>query len=270
MVAPPGRVTVENVMPLTPGQTLRLSRGRRMVIDWLHFSRAAAPVTVERVVRIPEVAAARLAANPRPGWYPVLLKAFALAAVRVPDVRRSLLTFPYARLYEHAGSVAAVTAERELDGEPAVLVFQVRRPEEMPLTEIDARFQQAKTAPLKEVAAFRRALRLLRLPRPVRRLAWWLGLRVSGAWRERHFGTFAASSVVGAGGTLVNPLAPLTTLFTFGPVGPDGLVVLRLVFDHRVMDGVPAARALVETEAALRGEVLAELRALAPARRAAV
>lgn len=257
-------------MPLSPGRTLPFPRGRRLVADLLHFSRAIPHVTVERAVTVPEVAAARLAADPKPGWYPVLLKAFALAAARVPDLRRSLLTIPYHRLYEHAGSVATVTVERDLDGEPAVLLFNVRRPEATPLPEIDAKFRRAKTAPLWEVGEFRRMLRLGRLPAPLRRLAWWLGLRVSGAWREKYCGTFGATSTVAAGGTLVNPIGPLSSVFTFGPVGPDGSVLLRLVFDHRVMDGAPAARALVETEAALRGEVLAELRALAPARRAAV
>lgn len=256
-------------MPLPRGRTLALSRGRQIVADLMHFSRASAQVVVERTIRIPEVAAARAAGEPKPGWYPVLLKAFALAAVKVPDLRRSLLTFPASRLYEHACNVAAVAVEREVDGEPAVLNFHVRQPEAKSLTEIDARFRRAKTAPLGEVPEFRRILRLSRLPRPLRRLLWWIGLRVCGSWRQKFCGTFGTTSVATAGATSTMTLCPLSTVFTFGPVADDGSVLLRVAFDHRVMDGVAVARGLVETENALRGTVLAELRSLArPLRRA--
>jgi hypothetical protein len=188
----------------------------------------------------------------------------------VPDLRRSLFTFPFTHLHEHACTVAAVSAERHLPDGPAVLVFHVRQPESTPLTGIDAKFRRAKTAPVEELGEFRRLLRLARLPLPLRRLAWWLALRVVPRWREKYCGTFGATSTVSAGGTLVNPIAPMSAVFTFGPVGDDGSVLLRLVFDHRVMDGVAAARGLVETEAALRGPVLAELRSIARPLRTAV
>lgn len=236
----------------------------------MHFSRSVPVVAVERTISIPEVAAARAGADPRPGWYPVLLKAFALAAAETPALRRSLLTFPYPRLYEHACSVAAVMVEREIGGEPTVLAYLIRRPEAMPLPEIDAQFRRAKTAPVEEVADFRRMLLHARLPRPMRRLVWWLGLRVSGPWRQKYWGTFAATSVVSAGATVLGAVAPNSVVFTFSPVAPDGSVVLRLWMDHRVLDGATAARGLVSTEAALRGPVRAELRALARPLRAAV
>src|SRR6266568_3726673 len=128
------------VMPLPRGRSLKLSRGRRLIADIMHFSRDVPQVTVERIAHIPEVVLAREAASPRPGWYPVLLKAFALAAMKVPELRRSLLTVPYSRLYEHACTVANVAIERELDGEPVVLAFHVREPERQSLLDIDARF----------------------------------------------------------------------------------------------------------------------------------
>jgi hypothetical protein len=229
----------------------------------MHFARSVPHVAVEREISVPEVALARRAVSPRPGWYPVLLKAFAVAASRIPDLRRSLLTFPYPRLYEHACSVAAIAVEREVDGEPVVLAFHVRQPEILPLPRIDAVFNRAKSAPLEDVAEFRRIRLLLRLPRPVRRLIWWLGLRTSGSWRQKYWGTFGTSSVVSAGGTGLFPISPLTSVFTFGPVKPDGSLLLRLMFDHRVLDGVAAARGLAETENALRTVVLGELRSLA-------
>jgi hypothetical protein len=257
-------------MSLPRGRSLKLSRGRRLVADIMRFSRSVPQVSVERVAQIPEVVIAREAASPKPGWYPVLLKGFALASTVVPELRRSLITVPYPRLYEHACTVASVTIEREIDGEPIVLAFHVREPERKPLLDIDARFRWMKTAPLNEVGEFRRMLLLSRFPRPLRRLLWWLGLRASGSWRQKYWGTFATSSTVSGGSTLLSPLCPLTTVFTFGPVQNDGSVLLRLGFDHRVLDGMTAARGLKETENALRTTILDELRSLARPVRLAV
>jgi hypothetical protein len=100
------------------------------------------------------------------------------------------------------------------------------------------------------------------MPRLLRRFIWWAGLRTSGSWRQKYWGTFGTSSVVTAGGTLHAPLCPLSVVFTFGPVQADGSVLLRLGFDHRVLDGAAAARGLVETEHALHRDVLPELRSL--------
>ncbi len=252
-------------MPLPPGRSVPLSRGRRFVADVMHFAAGTPLVVVERVADVSAVAAARLAAEPRPGWLPVFLKAFGLAALEVPDLRRSLLTVPWPRLYEHGASVAAVTMERDLDGEPTVFIFQVREPENTPLPEIDARIRKTKATPVWDVPAFRRVLRMSWWPRPVRRMVWWLGLRVSGGWRQRFYGTFSVGSTVNAGGEIRYAPTPLTSYFSFGEVGSDGRVALRVFVDHRVVDASPAARFLVAMERALNGPVLAELRALAPA-----
>ncbi|HYH66282.1 MAG TPA: hypothetical protein VD866_16440 [Urbifossiella sp.] len=245
------------------GRSLGLPRARRLVLDWLHFCRPTATITLERSIRIPEVAAARVAADPRPGWFAVLLKAYGLAAQAVPDLRRSLLTFPTSRLYEHGSSTALVTVERELDGDPAVLTYPLKSPESKSLVEIDAELARLKTVPLDEECAYRRALLLLRLPRPLRRAVMWLGLSVRGSWRQRHFGTFTASNVAPAGAGLVHGLTMLTSFLSPAVVDADGTTTLRLFVDHRVIDGAPAARGLVAMEAALRGPILAELRSLA-------
>jgi hypothetical protein len=246
----------------TRGRTLPLCRTRRLVMDFLHFSHPTTTIAVERHADLADVAAARAAADPCPGWYAILLKAYALAAREVPDLRRSLLTFPWLRLYEHAESTALVTVERDVDGAPAVLTYPLRRPEAKSLAEIGAELEHARTAPVREVTAFRRALFLSRVPRPIRRLLLWLALRVTGRWRERYFGTFTASSVAPAA-ALTLALGPHTTFFAPAAVCPDGRTTLRVFFDHRVTDGAPVARALVAVEGALHGPILRELREMA-------
>ena len=236
---------------------------RRLVLDWLHCCRPSAVIALERTIHIREVAGARLAAVPRPGWFAILLKSYALAALTVPDLRRSLLTFPYPRVFEHAFSTAAVTVERQLDGDTAVFTYPLRRPETKSLNEIDAELERLKTVPLDEERAFRRALTLVRLPRPLRRALMWLGLNIRGSWRQHHFGTFTASNVAPAGAELIHGLTMLTSFLSPGTIAADGTATLRLFVDHRVVDGLPAARGLVAMEAALRGPILAELRALA-------
>lgn len=257
-------------MSLPKGRTVSFSRGRRIVGDIVALARDVSLVVVERTIAIPEVQTARDRAEPKPGWYPVLLKSFALACMSRPELRRSILTFPYTRLHEHACTVAAVTAERLVDGEPTVLFFHVREPERKPLTQIHDRFQRVKNEPVEAIPDFRRLLRIARFPTPIRRLLSRFSLNISGASREKFGGTFAASNTLAGGANLTLPCTPLSTLFTFDEVTPTGSVTLRLGFDHRVMDGMTAARGLVETEAMLRGPILEELVSLVrPARQSA-
>jgi hypothetical protein len=163
-----------------------------------------------------------------------------------------------------------VAIEREHDGAPAVFFARIPDPGNRPIADLDARLRGLAERPVEEVRAFRRLLALARLPGPVRRAAVWLGLNLA-AVRANRFGTFGLSVYSGLGAESLHPISPLTTTLTYGVVGPDGRADVRLVYDHRVLDGATVARALAALEAELTGPVLAELRGLAgrPALRAA-
>ena len=249
-------------MPLPKGRTVKFSTARRFVFDVMHFSRGVPLVAVQRRIHIPNVIEARSQLNQRPGWYAIFLKAYALAGQTIPDLRRSLLTFPTLRLYEHACTVAAVTMEREHEGESTVFILQIRQADLKPLLEIDAVLKQTKLNEVRNVAAFRRALRLSRWPKPIRRFVWWLALRVVPRWREKYFGTFTASSTISSGVETVSALTPLSSYFTFDEVTDNG-VTLRILFDHRVADAAPVSRYLVEMERRLNSDILTELQSLA-------
>jgi hypothetical protein len=249
-------------MPRIKGRSVPLSLPRRLMCDWLHFSQKVPLVTIERRMDLAAAAAARQAAQPRPSWFAVFIKAYALVAARRPELRRAYLPFPWPRLYEHPVNVAALPVERRLGEEDAVLMTQFRCPEGKALRELDADLRGSKERPVQEVGPYRRALRVGRLPFPLRRLVWWLGLNVSGAWRARYFGTFLATGVASLGASSVHILSPLTSTLAHGVFAPDGTVMVRLVYDHRVMDGTVPARALEELEDVLQGEILAELRDL--------
>jgi hypothetical protein len=60
---------------------------------------------------------------------------------------------------------------------------------------------------------------------------------------------------------------PLTGYLTFGPISVEGSVTVALTFDHRVMDGRHAARALLDMEHVLNTVLVDELRSLGTAQR---
>src|SRR5262249_2914943 len=99
-----------------------------------------------------------------------------------------------------------------------------------------------------------------RLPRPLRRLVWWFGLNVWGRKRAQYMGTFGVSVYAGLGAASLHPLSPLTTALNYGVIDESGKVDVRIVYDHRVLDGATVARALAGLECVLHGEILNELR----------
>ena len=54
----------------------------------------------------------------------------------------------------------------------------------------------------------------------------------------------------------------MTCTLHYGLFDTDGGLDVRLTFDHRVLDGAPAARALADLEGVLLNEVLAEVRGM--------
>ncbi|MGL5097428.1 MAG: hypothetical protein ACRDD1_17710, partial [Planctomycetia bacterium] len=196
-------------------------------------------------------------------------KAYALTAAERPELRRAYLSFPWPYLYEHSASVASIAVERDYEGESAVFFGRIRQPEAVPLAELEGHLRRLKEAPVADVNVFRRTLKLARFPRFLRRLAFWYGLNGDPSRRAMRVGTFGVSVLTAFGCQTVHLLSPLTTTLYYGVVEADGGVTVRLHFDHRVIDGAPAARALQHLETVMNGAVVDELRELATARTAA-
>jgi hypothetical protein len=237
------------------GRSLPLSLPRLWVGDLLHFAQKVPTVPVQRRMHIGPLVTARRQADPRPSWCALFTKAYALVAAQRPDLRRAYLSFPRPHLYEHPVSIASVAVERRLGDEHAVFFTQIREPEEHTPDQLDAHLKECKEQPVEAIGTFRRALRWSRFPRPVRRLVWWVGLNMSGYRRARNFGTFGVSVYSGLGAEALHPLSPLTTTLNYGIIGEDGTVDVRIIYDHRVMDGSTVARALVELEEVLNEQL---------------
>jgi hypothetical protein len=104
-------------------------------------------------------------------------------------------------------------------------------------------------------------LDLARWPMPLRRLIWWLGLNI-GRQRGNYFGSFGITVYSGLGAESLHPLSPLTATMNWGVIGDDGKVAVRIMYDHRVLDGSQVARTLERLEQTLTNELVAELTAL--------
>jgi hypothetical protein len=229
-----------------------------LIGDLMHFAAGVPTIPVQRQMALARVVDARAGCPDRPPWPALFVKGFALVAAEVPELRRAYCKFPWPRLYEYPLSVASVAVAREYLGEPGVLFLRIKDPAGMPVAEVGKRIRAAAAAPVCEVKEFRRALRVAGLPRPVRRLLWWAGLNMSRQ-RANYFGTFGVSAYSALGAESLHPLSPLTATLTYGAIGADGRADVRLVYDHRVLDGATVARALVRLEQVLNTAVAGEL-----------
>jgi hypothetical protein len=244
------------------GRAIRLSIARRMVIDLLHFATAVPSIPVQRPMSLGPLAAARAACRDRPQWTAIFAKGYALVAREFPDLRRAYLKIPWPHLYEYPASNASLVIERDYRGEPSLFSISIKDPAGHSLRDLARVIRHAATAPVDEIKDFRRSLRIAGLPRPLRRLMWWLGLNI-GRQRGNYFGTFALSVYSALNAESLHPLTPLTTLLNYGVISSDGNVNVRIIYDHRVMNGATVARALARLEEVLNTVVAEELRSLA-------
>ena len=241
------------------GKWIGLSPQRRFVCDLLHHAKKVPSVPSQRRMRLADVIAARQLRPQRISWCAIFIKAYSLVAAERPELRQTYKSFPWPHIYEHPINVASFSLERTYNGEEGVFFAQLPQPELHSLAEIDALIRHYKTAPIPEVPSFQRSLTLSRLPRPIRSLAWRMGLYYDGAVRAHFFGTFGISVVASLGAAGLHILSPLTSTINYSTFEDDGSIDVRMAYDHRVLDGAPAARALAALEDALHGPIRHEL-----------
>jgi hypothetical protein len=243
------------------GRAIPLSRARRMIVDLMHFASGVPTVPVQRRMNLSDVIAARDACRVRPSWTAIFTKAYALVAGQMPELRRAYVKFPRPHLVEYPASIANIAVERDYEGEKGVFGLRVKDPAALSIQDLSQSLRHATTAPVDDVKSFRKALRVAGLPVFLRRPLWWLALNV-GRQRANYFGTFAVSVYSALGAESLHPLAPCTTLLNYGVISPDGACDVRLIYDHRVMDGANVARALAKLEAMMCGPIVEELRGM--------
>ena len=243
------------------GRSIALSKPRRLVIDLLHFAREVPSLPVQKRMQLAEVVAARKACHERPQWSAIFIKAYALVAQEMPVLRRAYIKAPWPRLYEYPSVSASLMIEREYRGDHGLFSMLIKNAAGRSLGELRDLIRVGTDAPLDSIKDFHRALRIAGWPRPLRRLLWWIGLNV-GRQRGNYFGTFGLSVYSALNVDSLHPLSPLTTVVNYGPIGDDGRVSVRIIYDHRVVDGADVARALNRLEEILNCQIVDELKRL--------
>jgi hypothetical protein len=240
------------------GTPKTISLRRRLICDLMHASMGVPFVSLSRSLNIRPLLEARARATAPAGWAAMFVKAFALVARDEPILRTLYVKWPWPGFYELPKSVATVAIARVDDGEECVLPQRIAAPEALSLAVVDADIRRAKTAPIQDVPMFRKIMRATRLPLPLRRLSWAIGLNF-GRQRGNWFGSFGVSSVAAYGGGELHPITPGPFVVSYGVVEPDQTIRVVIRWDHRVTDAAPIARVLTRLEQVLNTEIAAEL-----------
>ena len=179
----------------------------------------------------------------RVGWNAVLVQAYSKVSQDIPELRDVYVARPVAYVYRHPEPVASLTIHRrDANGQERLIWARISSPHALSLIELQSKIDRFTTAPIQEV--YRDGLRLERRGALLRRFNWHLLMRWCGRKRAKHLGTFSISSLGDLDAlNLYHPLVTATSL-AMGPISQDGHCDLALICDHRVLDGVLAARSL--------------------------
>jgi hypothetical protein len=240
------------------GTVRKISLPRRLIIDLMRVSMRVPFVSLRRTLNVAPLAEALQTSAERPGWAALFAKAYSLVARDIPVLRTLYIDWPWPHFYELPRSVCMVAIARQWDGEDCVLPHKINAPDEMKLADVDALLRQAKSAPMEEVRAFRRILRVMRLPLPLRRLMWRIGLSV-GRQRATFFGSFGITSVTPFGGGELHAISSGPYIISYDVLLPDQTIDVVIRWDHRVTDAEMIANLLTRLEQVLNSEIAAEL-----------
>jgi hypothetical protein len=236
---------------------------RRWMSDIVHFGQTSHVVAGAWTVNVAAAAAARRLSQPPAGWGAIWVKAVALASRTWPELRSAHMPYPWPHLYRHPHAVATLVVEREWNGRPAVFFDQIQRPEDLSLVEIDVILRGLRKRPVESVGGYRRLIRYSRLPWIIRRPVWTFALKWSGRLRSRYFGTYSVHSFPVRGAQVMQSTTPISFSLIYGLPDADGNVLVQLMMDHRIVDGLTAHRIVRAIETAMGEDIVAELTAAA-------
>jgi hypothetical protein len=243
------------------GTVRKISLSRRVIVDLMRASADVPFVAVRRTLSIAPLAAARAGLRHRPAWAAIFAKAFAILASEQPILRRVYLKWPWPHFYEFPQTVAmiVVAPDETPDG---VLLFPIKAPDQVSLAEADDRIRSAKTQPIEATPFFRKTMMVTRLPQPLRRLAWAIGLNF-GRQRGNYLGTLLVTSVAAFGGGEVEARGPNSFIFSYDRLSSEDTIDVMIRWDHRITDAAIIGVELLRLEQILNNQIADEMLALA-------
>lgn len=239
------------------GRVFGIPRNRRLSWDLLHFNKSVPQCAHSRTMNLAAIAEARSHSAVRISWPALFIKAFAIVAAEVPELRQTWYRWPFAHLYQHPSSNGVLTVQRQFRNAPWLFWGCIEKPEELSLEEIQNRIQQFTTECPKRI--FRQQVRLAGLPTLLRRMIWGWNIHVAKSKRASRLGTFFLSTLAGQETEIQVPPSIQTGCLTYGPLDEGGLCRVTLAYDHRVMDGAAVAGILKCLELTLLETVRPEL-----------
>jgi hypothetical protein len=243
------------------GKIRSVSLARRLVIDLMH---ASVPlVAVTRTMNLKRLVEARATLAERPGWAPLIIKAYAILARDEQSLRSYYLKWPWPHFYELPKTIATIAISRDDIGKDALVFLKIGEPDTLSLTEIDTTIRRGKIDPIDSIPFLKRTVRVARLPLPLRRIIWALALNI-GRHRANNFGTFSITSIASLGAESALVRVPGPCVLTYGVVNPDHTMNVLFHWDHRIYDGILAARSMKRLEEVLNGVIADELLAGRP------
>lgn len=192
----------------------------------------------------------------------ILLKAIGIAQRAHPASRTAALPFGKRAILQKI--VAGFTVERFIGSQPAVFFGEITEPDTKPLDQISSELREYGEGELTSVPKLDIQEKFNHMPWFFRQFILWMGKRYPG-FRLHHMGaTFGLSSLGKFGVKCLIPPCASTSTFGIGeveqrPVVRNGKIEIRpmmtiaLNFDHRMIDGAPAARFLQDVKALLEG-----------------
>jgi hypothetical protein len=191
-----------------------------------------------------------------------LLKAIAIAQRSHPDTRTAML--PFGRTVVFNNIVAGFTVERLIGKQPTLFFGAIEQPDTKSVVQISEELKAHAEADLDEVFHMDLQHKFTKMPWFLRRLIIWIGMRYPELRLKCMGATFGLSSLGKFGLKAIIPPCVSTSTFGVGtietrPVVRDGriearkMMTLTLNFDHRVIDGAPAARFLKDIKTLLEG-----------------
>ncbi len=192
----------------------------------------------------------------------LLLKAIAIAQRSYPDTRTVML--PFGRTAVFNNIVAGFTVERVIDSQPSLFFGAIHEPDTKSVQDISNELKAHAEADFEKVAQLDLQSKFTHVPWLFRQIILWVGLRCP-AFRLQCMGaTFGLSSLGKFGLTAMIPPCVTTSTFGIGTIEPRPVVregnievrkmmTLTLNFDHRMIDGAPAAKFLQEVRKLMEG-----------------
>lgn len=240
---------------------------RRLILDICRISQTLPLFSVEATFRLGDLVAARERSRLHISWATLFLRAAGILGAEEPLLRQSYMAWPWPHFYEHDRAVISLMVAREFEQQPFVAVARFENPGWRDLPTLQAELDRFKHAD--PATTFREQLLFSRLPNLVRTAIWRIFVNGWGRKKARKFGTFGITTLAGQGVINRQPPGVLSYNLSYGPVDAHGHCVVTLLCDHRVVDGVQAAKLLNGLQDTLRGRVLAELQQLSTRQAAA-